>query len=110
MNVELEQEGGFANVRLRWNIDSDDLELPERNELDEKVRASSIITNPPASPSNALPDTQKFTYRIWTDSGKTHSASFSQTEETDELADLREFIMNRAEPVPVDAGEDQPGR
>jgi hypothetical protein len=64
MHISFACEGGFANLRLSFNGDTDSMSAREAAELVDAVDASGILTGPAPPSSDKRPVPDAMSYRI----------------------------------------------
>lgn len=92
MQISFVCEGGFANLRLSYDCDTDTLPEREATELVDAVKASGILREPPPRPAPeglSVPDAMS--YRV-TVSDHGESVTWEVTDVT-APADLRPLIQ-----------------
>jgi hypothetical protein len=87
MLVHCVRTGGIAGLRLRAEVDSEQLPPAQKREMKKLVEEAKLFDQPAKSRARAMPD--QFQYEITVeDEGKTHSFVTSDREASDELLEL----------------------
>ena len=95
MRVSLQQSGGIAGLKIRAEVDSEQLSQPQEREMKDLVDRASLFDQPLKPRGKSMPD--QFQYEITIeDQGKTHSFMTTDTEASDDLLELVDWLIAAA--------------
>ncbi|MGH9836988.1 MAG: protealysin inhibitor emfourin [Blastocatellia bacterium] len=91
MIVRLIRTGGIAGLKVRAEVDSEQLPLAQKRELKKLVEETKLFDQPERPGGRAMPD--QFQYEITIeDDGKSHSFVTNDGAASDELLELVDWL------------------
>lgn len=99
MLVRLVRTGGIAGLRVRAEVDSEQLPPAQKREMKKLVEEAKLFDQPAKPGGRAMPD--QFQYEITIeDQGKTHSFVTNEAAASDQLLELVDWLIAAAKPRP----------
>lgn len=96
MRVTYKKTGGFANLKVTAEVDSDQLPEAQAQKMKELVDRADLF-NQPSKPS-AKPTPDQFQYEITVDDGgKSHSFVTNESAASDSLRELIDWVNGVAD-------------
>jgi hypothetical protein len=96
MRIRFERSGGFANIPLRAELDSDQMPRVRAQELERLVERAHLFDQP-AEISQAAATPDDFQYKMTVeDGGRSHALRTSDTAAPDDLKLLFDFLAEEA--------------
>ena len=95
MRVTLEQSGGFAGLLITKTIDQNDLSPTEAQQLEQLVKESNFFQLTSIVESSPQPD--RFGYTLSVEmNGRSHSIDVSETNMSEKVRSLLEWVQARS--------------
>lgn len=95
MHIRFERSGGFANIPLRAELDSDQMPQARSQELERLVERARPFDQPAESSQAATPDDFQYEMTI-EDGGRSHALRTSDAAAPDDLKLLFDFLAEEA--------------
>ncbi len=95
MRVNLKKFGGIAGLKVRAEVDSEQLSPARAREMKKLVEEANLFDQPTKPGGKSMPDQQQYEITI-EDQGKTHSFVTNDTAASDELLDLVDWLVAAA--------------
>jgi len=92
MRVSLKKSGGIAGLKVRAEVDSEELSPAREQKMKDLVEQANLLQQPAKPGGRSMPD--QFQYEITIeDQGKTHSFVTSDSAASDELLELVDWLI-----------------
>lgn len=95
MRIRFERSGGFANIPLRAELDSDQMPRDRAQELERLVERARPFDQPAESAQAATPDDFQYEMAI-EDGARSHTLRTGDTAAADDLKLLFDFLAEEA--------------
>jgi hypothetical protein len=95
MRVNLKKSGGIAGLKVRAEVDSEQLSPARAREMKKLVEQANLFDQPAKPGGRSMPD--QFQYEITVeDQGKTHSFVTNDAAASDDLLELVDWLIGAA--------------
>jgi hypothetical protein len=95
MRVNLKKSGGIAGLKVRAEVDSEQLSPARAREMKKLVEQANLFDQPAKPGGRSMPD--QFQYEITVeDQGKTHSFVTNDAAASDDLLELVDWLVAAA--------------
>lgn len=92
MRVSVKKSGGIAGLKVRAEIDSEQLSPKQEREMKDLVERADLFDQPAKPGGKSMPD--QFQYEVTVeDQGKTHSFVTNEAAASDDLLELVDWLI-----------------